>query len=114
MQVLEIFTLVTGLIYVWLQVRQSNWMWAVDILCCIAAAITFFAKGLWANFGLNVYYILMAIWGLYAWLRDSRKVEEGELHLNKPSKRICVISILITLIAGTALDRKSTRLNSSQ
>ena len=103
LKVLEIFTLVTGLLYVWLQVRQSNWMWPVDILSCIAAAITFFAGRLWANFGLNVYYILMAFWGMYAWLRDSRKVEEGELHLSKPSKKVCIISIAITLIAGTAL-----------
>ena len=103
LKVLEIFTLVTGLIYVWLQVRQSNWMWPVDILSCIAAATTFFAGHLWANFGLNVYYILMAFWGMYAWLRDSRKVEEGELHLRKPSKRIWIVSVVLTLAGGTAL-----------
>lgn len=103
MQFLEIFTLVTGLIYVWLQIRQSNWMWPVDILSCVAAAITYFSGHLWANFGLNVYYILMAFWGLYAWLRDSRKVAPDELHLSKPTKAICIISIAITLIGGTAL-----------
>lgn len=103
LQFLEIFTLVSGLLYVWLQIRQSNWMWPVDILSCIAAAITYFAGHLWANFGLNVYYILMAFWGIYAWLRDSKKVEDGELHLNKPSKKVYIISILITLIGGTAL-----------
>lgn len=102
-KILEIFTLVSGLVYVWLQVRQSNWMWPVDILCCIAAAITFFAGSLWANFGLNVYYILMAFWGIHAWLRDSRKVDQGEIHLSKPSRRVYIVSILITLIGGTAL-----------
>jgi hypothetical protein len=30
-------------------------MWPVDILSCTAAAITYFAGHLWANFGLNVY-----------------------------------------------------------
>ena len=103
LQFLEIFTLVSGLLYVWLQIRQSNWMWPVDILSCIAAAITYFASHLWANFGLNVYYILMAFWGIYVWLRDSKKVEGDELHLRKPTKKIYVISILIALIGGTAL-----------
>lgn len=103
LQFLEIFTLVSGLVYVWLQIRQSNWMWPVDILSCVAAAITFYAGHLWANFGLNIYYILMAFWGIYAWLRDSKKVEEGEIHLNKPTKTICIISILITIIGGFAL-----------
>lgn len=103
LQILEIFTLVSGLVYVWLQIRQSNWMWVVDILSCIAAAIIFLHGRLWANFGLNVYYILMAFWGIYAWLRDTKKIEEGEIHLRKPTKTIYIISILITLIGGLAL-----------
>ena len=103
LKILEIFTLVSGLVYVWLQVKQSNWMWFVDVLCCAAAAVTFFAGRLWANFGLNVYYILMAVWGIYAWLRDSRKVDDGEIHLTKPTKKIYIISIAITLVGGLAL-----------
>ena len=45
----------------------------------------------------------MAFWGIYAWLRDSKKVAPDELHLSKPTKRIYIISIVITLVGGTAL-----------
>lgn len=100
---LEIFSLVTGLVYVWLQVRQSNWMWPVDILSCVAATIVFIDDSLWANAGLNIYYCLMAIWGAYSWIRDSKKVSGGELHLKKLTKGVFLASFGIGLIGGAGL-----------
>lgn len=102
-QFLEIFSLVTGLIYIWLQIRQSNWMWPVDILSCIAAAIVFIDGKLWANAGLNVYYSVMALWGAYAWIRDSKKVAKGEMHLNKLTKGVYLASVAIGLLGGACL-----------
>ena len=56
-EILEIFTLVSGLVYVWLQVKQSNWMWFVDVLCCAAAAVP------------NLVPTMLAIIGMLASLR---------------------------------------------
>lgn len=103
LQILEIFTLVTGVVYVLLQIWQSNWMWPVDILCCAAAVVMFASQRLWANLGLNVYYILMAFWGIYAWRRDSKKVDKGEIHLSTPTKAVYIASIVIALVGGVAL-----------
>lgn len=103
MQILEIFSLVTGLIFVWFQVKQSNWMWPVDIFSCTAAVIVFLDGKLWANAGLNIYYIVMAFWGTYAWLRDSKKVEDGEVHLKKLTKGVCLVSAAIGLAGGFCL-----------
>lgn len=102
-QFLEIFSLVTGLVFVWLQIKQSNWMWLVDILSAGAAAAVFINDSLWANAGLNVYYVVMAIWGTYAWLRDSKKVAEGELHLRELTKGVCWTSAAIGLAGGFGL-----------
>lgn len=103
MEYLEIFSLICGLVYVYLQVKQSNWMWPVDILSCIAATVVFCSQRLWANAGLNVYYIVMAVWGIFSWLRDSGKVQEDQLHLRRPSRRVLLISAIILLAGGTGL-----------
>lgn len=103
MEFLEIFALASGLVYVYLQVKQSNWMWPVDILSCIAATIVFCSQKLWANAGLNVYYIAMAVWGIFAWLRDSGKVKEDQLHLRRPSLKVLLISLAALLAGGAGL-----------
>lgn len=103
MSYLEIFSLVTGIIYIFLQIRQKNIMWIVDILSCVAAAIVFVQGRLWANAGLNIYYSLMAVWGIVLWRRDSQKVSDGELHLRKISPKVWCLSAALFAVAGAAL-----------
>jgi len=51
--ILEIFTLITGLIYIILEIRQKNFMWVLGIMTSLASMLVFFRQGLYASFGLN-------------------------------------------------------------
>ena len=64
MDLMEIFTLVTGVIYVILEIRQKNFMWVVGIATSLAAMWVFFNQGLYASFGLNTYYLVTSFIGL--------------------------------------------------
>ncbi len=88
----EIFTLVTGVIYIVLEIRQKNLMWAVGVLTSVAAMWVFFRQGLYASFGLNTYYLITAFIGLWQWRRDRGRLIEAVdnesdkkdvIHLNK-------------------------------
>ena len=57
----EIFTLVTGLIFLVLEIRQSNWMWLMQFLSSAAAIVSFVAGVLYASARLNAYYVVMAV-----------------------------------------------------
>lgn len=70
----EIFTLVTGILYIILEIRQKNAMWVVGVVTSLAAMYVFFTKGLYASFGLNCYYLIVSFIGLWQWRRDSRAV----------------------------------------
>ena len=74
---MEIFTLVTGVIYVVLEIRQKNFMWIVGMVNALAAMYMFFSKDLYASFGVNTYYFAIAFWGLYQWRRDARRLKAG-------------------------------------
>ncbi len=65
----EIFTLITGIIYIVLEIRQKNFMWVVGILTSAAAMWVFFRQGLYASFGLNTYYLITSFVGLWQWRR---------------------------------------------
>ena len=115
---MEIFTLVTGVIYIVLEIRQKNLMWIVGVATSLAAMWVFFRQGLYASFGLNTYYLITSFIGLWHWGRDKQKlasagtsksktvkakkkeVAKPVVHLNRMSWVTLAVS-LIFMIAGT-------------
>ena len=109
MDFMEVFTLVTGVIYIVLEIKQKNFMWVVGIVTSLAAMWVFFRQGLYASFGLNTYYLVTAFIGLWQWGRDRQKLKpakkkkkaEGDvIHLNRLTWQTVVVSALVTA-AGT-------------
>lgn len=103
---LEIFSLVTGLIFLILEIRQKNAMWVVSIFSSSVAAVVFLEEKLYASMALNIYYVVTAVWGLFTWIRDSRKLkaetqanaiaetkDTDKIHLSKLNWKIALISL---------------------
>ena len=104
---MEIFTLVTGVIYIILEIRQKNLMWVVGILTSIAAMWVFFRQGLYASFGLNTYYLVTSVVGLWQWRRDIDRIsqdgavhDDGAVRLKHLSLKTVAVSAL-AVVAGT-------------
>ena len=86
MDLMEMFTLVTGVIYIILEIRQKNFMWVVGIATSIAAMWVFFRQGLYASFGLNTYYLITAFIGLWQWGRDKQRLSSDKSARSKSGK----------------------------
>ncbi len=63
----QIFALVTGVIYIVLEIRQKNFMWVVGIFTSMTTMTVFWGDKLYASFLLNLYYLAMSFWGLDQW-----------------------------------------------
>jgi nicotinamide mononucleotide transporter len=109
MDFMEIFTLVTGVMYIILEIRQKDLMWLVGIVTSLAAMWVFFRQNLYASFGLNTYYLITAFIGLWQWGKDKRKLKASSkrkkasvasIHLNRLDWKTVGISVLI-VAAGT-------------
>ena len=107
---MEIFTLVTGVIYIILEIRQKNFMWVVGVFTSLAAMWVFFRQGLYASFGLNTYYLVTAFIGLWQWGRDKKMLssadasaDSGNIHLSRLPVRTIVVSALVTVAGIFAL-----------
>ena len=108
---MEIFTLVTGVIYIILEIRQKNFMWVIGVLTSLAAMWVFLRQGLYASFGLNTYYLITAFIGLWQWGRDKKKVsQESEvsgnkdaIHLNRLTFKTVAISAVVSVVGIFAL-----------
>ena len=108
---MQIFTLVTGVIYIILEIRQKNFMWVVGIATSIAAMWVFFRQGLYASFGLNTYYLIASFIGLWQWRRDRMRLVSGEsaeqaddvIHLNRLSSSTILLGAAIAVFGTLAL-----------
>ena len=101
MDMMEMITLVTGVIYIILEIRQKNFMWVVGIFTSLAAMWVFFRQGLYASFGLNTYYLITAFIGLWQWRKDKGSMaasgEGGDvIHLNRLSWKAVLLSAVVT------------------
>ena len=111
MDLMQIFTLVTGVIYIILEIRQKNFMWVVGIATSLAAMWVFFRQGLYASFGLNTYYFITAFIGLWQWTRDKRMLtlKQSEVLVEQPSQgdviclnRLSLRTILVSAVVTVA------------
>ena len=108
---MQIFTLVTGVIYIILEIRQKNFMWVVGIATSVAAMWVFFRQGLYASFGLNTYYLIASFIGLWQWRRDRMRLVSNEpaeqaddvIHLNRLSVSTVLLSAVIAVVGTLAL-----------
>ncbi len=100
---MQIFTLLTGVAYVILEIRQKNLMWAVGVVTGIAAMWVFFRQGLYASFGLNTYYLFVSFWGLWQWSRTKRLAKDALPTEDEGGDVICLRHITPNVLAVSVL-----------
>lgn len=63
----EITGAVLAFIYLILEIKQNWIFWIVGIISSAFYVYIFFHAGLYAEMGLNFYYVIMSVYGLYCW-----------------------------------------------
>ena len=99
--ILETFSLVSGIFFIFLQVKQVSWMWHINNLCCLAALVVFAHQRLWASMGLNVYYIVVGLIGIISWKKA--KSQSSDILVRKMNGKVCGLSIIAFLVGALAL-----------
>ena len=64
---MEIFGVLTGFIYVFLEAKQNKLLWPLGIITSGVYIWVFYDSAFYADMGLQVYYVLISIYGWYAW-----------------------------------------------
>lgn len=68
---IEIFGAITGIIYVFLEIRQSIWLWPVGIVTSAIYILVFFTSKFYADMSLQGYYLVISVVGWYWWRKGS-------------------------------------------
>jgi len=102
-QAIEIFALVTGVVYLVLEILQKNSMWVVGILTSTACAFEFAITHVWASMGLNLYYVVVSVMGFIQWRKASEAVGEGEIHLARLPRAVAIWSAVLFVLGSLVL-----------
>ena len=75
---LDLLTTILGLAYILLEYRASIWMWAVGFAMQMLGIVLYYQKGLYADCGMEFYYLAMTIYGWWHWVRTPQPPLEGD------------------------------------
>lgn len=65
---LEITGTAIGLVYLWLEYRASIYLWVASIIMPAIYIFIYYKAGLYADLGINAYYLAASVYGLAVWL----------------------------------------------
>lgn len=88
----------TGILCVWLAAKNNSYNWPIAIVSVLIYVVIFYETRLYSDMGLQVYFLLMNIYGWYFWTRKKDKAEES-----RPIGTIKKNEIIISVIAIVAL-----------
>lgn len=66
---LELVGAAIGLAYLWLEYKASVWLWAAGIVMPAIYIYIYAQTGFYADMGINIYYLVVGIYGWVVWLR---------------------------------------------
>lgn len=102
---MEYFGVLTGLLYLLLEIRQHRAMWVVGFLTSLVYVFVFFFSKIYADMGLNIYYVAISIYGFWQWTRKDKKALKEEIPVQNTSadETILYRCLTIPLFAGISL-----------
>ena len=94
---IEVFGFITGAACVAMLVRQNIWNWPLGIANNLVFIVLFYRTGLYADVGLQGFYILISIYGWWSWLHGGR----GHGALTVSRVKPVIGALLVLVVAGS-------------
>lgn len=96
---LDIAGTIIGLVYLYQEYKASIWLWLTGIIMPLVYTVVYWKAGLYADFGLQIYYVLAATYGFLAWKfgRKNKAGESEEVPITHFPRRLFLPSIIVFL-----------------
>ena len=98
----EMLAVFLSVSYLILAIKQSLWCWPAAFISTLIYSILFFDASLLMDSALNIFYLIMAVYGWYSWKYGNVKNQNVELEISTYglTKNIQIILALIVLSLG--------------
>ena len=97
---LEIIGTIVGLAYLWLEYRASIYLWIASIIMPAIYMFVYYEAGLYADFGINIYYLGAAVYGWLVWkFGHNSENETQEMPITHMPKRSWLKAGVVYVVA---------------
>ncbi len=86
----------TGMLYIILSVRQNIWCWIFGIISSGIYLVVFFNAKIYADMSLQLYYVVMGVYGWMHWARVDNNLQKEKLPVLKLNIKSATILFGIT------------------
>jgi len=94
---IELLGAILGIAYIFFSIRQSILTWPIGLLTSILYVWVFFVSKLYADMGLQMYYVVVSIYGWYEWLRGNQSNHSEPLKVSRLSVKLGVALSIVSL-----------------
>ncbi|MDE6095018.1 MAG: nicotinamide riboside transporter PnuC [Muribaculaceae bacterium] len=74
----ELLGFCVGILYLWWEYHADAKVWLASVVMPMISMWIYFSKGLYADFAINIYYLVIAIYGFAVWTRGGKKKNKDE------------------------------------
>ena len=100
----ELIGAASGLLCVWLIIRENIWNWPVGLAYALVSLLVFYKARLYSDLVLHVFYVFMNGYGWYYWLRGAgARSSGGRLVVARLSTRSTSLLGVATVIGIVAM-----------
>ena len=98
---IELIAAILGLLGVWLTAKQYIWCWPVGLVNVLLSGYVFFTARLYADVVLQVFYLVMTIYGWYYWVFGGKK--KYELPVRRIRKKELIFMLIIGMVGSATV-----------
>lgn len=105
----EMLAVILAIGYLLLATRESLWCWYCALASTAIYTTIFWNVSLLMESALNVYYMVMAVYGWWQWRQGGQQHEGVQVHRWSPTQHAItfVIIVVLTLVSGFLLERNT-------
>ena len=97
---LDITATIGGLVYIWLEYRASIYLWIAGIIMPAIDIFLYYEAGLYADFGMAIYYTLAALYGYAVWKWGKKRgtAADEQLPITRfPRRKVLPVALLFAV-----------------
>ena len=98
---LDLLGTLIGLVYIYQEYKASIWLWLTGIVMPVVYMFVYYEAGLYADFGMQIYYALAAIYGFLFWKLGRH--EQKELPVSHFPRRLVLPATAVFFVLWGAL-----------
>lgn len=100
---IELLGAILGIIYIFFSIRQSILTWPTGLITSALYIVVFFQSKFYADMGLQVYYVLISIYGWYYWIRGKKAENDSSVPVRQVNKTLWIKLTCITILLYFAI-----------